>query len=119
MIEGHVTDNVDPVVEIGLVDGESFLKIPVVVDRGFSGALCLSARYLGDLRFHYVYWRTTELADGTMIREDVFRGEIVFDGEMQSIDFTLTDSFDSLLGAELLKDRTLYIDYPAQTVRIA
>ena len=119
MIEGTVTEKLDPVVEIGLFRNGDVEQLPVVVDTGFNGALCLSVGRLGDAVLPYLFDQHTELSDGTVILEPVFKGRILFDGEEQTVRITLTDSMDSLIGAKLLRDRTLYIDYPAKTVRIA
>lgn len=119
MIEGHVTDALDPVIGIGLMDDGEVETFPVIVDTGFSGALCLSLSRFGDASFPFLYRQLTELSDGSVIEEAVFEGRILFDGEERTVRITLTDSMDSFIGAALLHNCTLYIDYPARTVRIA
>jgi len=59
-----------------------------------------------------------ELANGEVIAKDVFRSSIVFDGREQEADLILTTSRDTLIGAALLKDYQLSIDYPRRAVRI-
>lgn len=119
MVEGIVTERLDPVIEIGLIDNGNNATIPVVVDTGFNGAVCLSVSQIGVADLPFLFRQSTELSDGTVIEEPVFRGRILFDGEEHTVRITLTDSMDSMIGAKLLRDRTLYIDYPAKTVRIA
>lgn len=118
MIHGQVTGNLDPVIDVGLIEGENVETVSVVIDTGFNGGLCLSIRHFGLMDLYYLYAGSSELADGRFIAEDIYTGRIIFDGGQRQVEVTLTDSADSLIGAELLKDRTLFIDYPACEVRI-
>jgi predicted aspartyl protease len=49
MIEGYVSEALEPIVEIGLIEGNVVTTIPAIVDTGFSGYLCLSDRYAGQI----------------------------------------------------------------------
>ena len=118
MIHGKVTENLDPVVDVGLIDGESIETVEVVIDTGFNGGLCLSVQHFRLMHLRYLYAGITELADGRLIVENIYAGRILFVGEQRQVEVTITDSADSLIGAELLKDRTLFIDYPNCIVRI-
>ena len=59
-----------------------------------------------------------ELANGEVIAKDVFLGSVVFDGCEQEVDCIVTASQDTLIGASLLKNYALRIDYPKCTVQI-
>ena len=118
MIDGHVTESLDPVIEIGIFDGKAVETISVVVDTGFNGGLCLSMRHFASVELSYLYAEPFELANGQKSEEDVYRSRVLFDGVAREIEVVLTDAADSLIGAELLKDRTLFIDYPARKLRI-
>lgn len=118
MLEGYVDQSLQPIVEIGLV-ADSVTIAPVVVDTGFTGFVGLSMRSFGDVRLRFLESREFELANGDVVAEDVFEGEIEFDGERMFAEFILSDNPDTLIGSALLHDRTLYIDYPVKTVRIA
>ncbi len=56
MIQGFVTETLDPVIDIGLRRGEVTESISAIVDTGFSGHLCLSKQHEGkiELVFHHV-----------------------------------------------------------------
>lgn len=118
MIQGHIDESLQPIIEIGLVAGLSVTITPVVIDTGFNGDLCLSMRWFGDMELQHFHTREYELANGDVITADLFRGRIEIDGEQRMVEVLLTDSNDNLIGASLLKDRTLFIDYPAREVRI-
>ena len=118
MIKGHVNDSLEPVVEIGLKRGESVTMIPAIVDTGFSGYLCLAEGHIDQLEMTFTFVERYELANGEVIAKDVFLGNVVFDGREQEIDCIVTASEDTLIGASLLKNDEIHIDYPKRTVQI-
>jgi clan AA aspartic protease len=119
MIRGRVSPGLESVLEIGLVQGDSVTIIPAVIDTGFSGMLCLAARYLDQLDFTFQFQERYELANGDIVEQDVFAGRIVFDGREQEVEVIVTASRDTLIGAALLQPYTLTIDYPNQQVRLS
>ena len=118
MIEGHVNEALEPVVEIGLKGSDAVTAIPAIIDTGFSGCLCLSEQYIGHLVMTFKFVERYELANGEVIAKDVFVGNIVFDRREQEVDLILTASQDTLIGASLLQETNVNIDYLAGTVRI-
>jgi len=118
MIEGHVNEFLEPVVEIGLKQGDAVTTIPAILDTGFSGSLCLAEQHVDRLEMTFQFVERYELANGEVIAKDVFRGSIVFDGRQQEVELMLTASQDTLIGAFLLKGCRLMIDYPGRTVQV-
>lgn len=119
MIEGDVNEFLEPLVEIGLKRGDTVTSIPAVVDTGFSGYLCLAEQHIDQIEMTFKFVERYELANGEVIIKDVFLGSILCDGREQEVDFIVTASQDTLIGALLLKDYKLSIDYPKGTVQIA
>jgi len=68
------------------------------------------------MAFHHV--ERYELANGEVVVMDVFRGTILFGGRAHVVDLILTGSQDTLIGASLLKDCKLTIDYPRRIVEV-
>jgi len=118
MIQGYVNEALEPVIEIGLKRGEATEFIPTIVDTGFSGHLCLSQRHEEKIEMVFHHVERYELANGEVVAMDVFRGTIVFDGREQEVNLILTASEDTLIGAALLSDHLLTINYPERTVRV-
>lgn len=118
MIEGYVSDLFDPIVEIGLVAGGKATPVEAVVDTGSSGAICLSVWQFGNIELVGLWSEDVDLADGQVVTENLYGGMIVFDGVEREVEATLTDSRETLIGVELLKDRKLTIDYVARIVQI-
>jgi len=118
MIQGYVNEALEPIAEIGLKRGEVIGTIPVIVDTGFSGYLCLSERHVDRMATAFHHVERYELADGEVITRDVFRGVIRFDGQDRKVDVILTASDDTLIGASLFKEYQVAIDYPRRHVRM-
>jgi len=85
MIKGEVTEALDPVIEIGLKDGETVSMIEAIVDTGFSGYLCLSEQWVDKLDMSFRFVESYEMANGEIITRDVFRGVIRFNGQERGL----------------------------------
>jgi clan AA aspartic protease len=118
MIRGHVSTTLEPTIELGLVQDGTVTVIPVVIDTGFSGMLCLAERYLAQMNLTFQFLEPYELANGEIVGQQVFEGPIMFDGREQEVEVIMTASQDTLIGAALLQPYTLTIDYPNQEVRL-
>ena len=118
MIQGYVTEALDPVIEIGLQRGEATESIPTIVDTGFSGHLCLSNQHKDKIEMVFHHVERYELANGEVVVMDVFRGTIMFDEREQEVNLILTASEDTLIGAALLRDHLLTVNYPKRTVQV-
>jgi len=118
MIQGYVTEALDPVIEIGLQRGEATESIPTIVDTGFSGHLCLSNQHEDKIEMVFHHVERYELANGEVVAMDVFRGTIMFDEREQEVNLILTASEDTLIGAALLHDHLLAVNYPKRTVQV-
>jgi clan AA aspartic protease len=118
MIRGRVRAGLEPVIDLGLVQGDTVTVIPAVIDTGFSGMLCLAERYLEQMALGFQFQERYELANGEIVRQDVFAGHVVFAGRTQEVEVITTASQDTLIGAALLQAYTLTIDYPNQQVRL-
>lgn len=119
MILGQVNLGLEPIVELGLVQGDTVTIIPAVIDTGFSGMLCLAERDLPRMTLVFKFAEQYELANGDLVRQQVFAGRIVFGGREQEVEVITTASQDTLIGAALLQPYSLTIDYPNQQVRLS
>ena len=105
--------------EITVIGGWQTVFIEGIVDPGFNGDLCLPTQIAAQLGLVLCGLQRIELADGTKKKDLLFAGEAIFDGERKWVEIFLTDSEDALIGAGLLLERVLPIDYIEQTVEIA
>ena len=58
------------------------------------------------------------MGNGKVVKQDIFRGKIIFDGKQQPVDVLVSKSRDTLIGAALMTDKKLEIDYANENVRI-
>ena len=108
MIEGYVNEALEPIVEIGLRNGDLVTTASALVDTGFSGVLCLSEEHVDHIALTFEYAESYELANGDVIVKDVFQGSVVFGGEEREVDVIFTSSQDSLVGSSLLQKEARY-----------
>lgn len=118
MITGYVSDGLEVTVEIGLLGESTLMRIPAIIDTGFSGYLALSERYIDDLEMSFKYVERYELADGSIIVKDVFHARIILGSEERDVYTIVTASTDTLIGAGLLRRHHVAIDYPQRIVQI-
>ena len=117
-MQGYVDKNRLCRAEITVIGGRQAVAADAVVDSGFNGDLCLPTQIATQLGLELCGLQRIELADGTKKKDLLFAGEAIFDGERKWVEIFLTDSEDALIGAGLLLDHILTIDYVDQTVEI-
>jgi len=118
MMKGYIDKALQPKCSIIVKGLRKAIKFDAVVDTGFNGYLCIPisiAIQLGlELRGHeYI-----ELADGSIKHDLTYLGEAIWENANIPIEISLTESNDALLGARLLEDKKLTIDYPEKLVFI-
>ena len=119
MIKGRVDSFLQARVPITLLDSNCRPSIiEGVIDTGFNGQLCLSINEVDNLDLVYVQSERFELGDGSIVEHDVFLGSIVFDDRKESVTILISKSRDTLIGAALLENKKLEIDYPKRLVTI-
>ena len=80
MIVGWLSSDREPIVSL-TVHGRTATAIDAVVDTGFTGYLSLARRHRRAMRLLRVGREAYELADGTLVSEVVYRGEVTFDAK--------------------------------------
>jgi clan AA aspartic protease len=84
--------------------------LDVVVDTGFNGELVLPRKLIRRLRWPLKGQVRVELADGSLVRTDVYEGRILWFGQERVVAVYATASKDGLLGTQMLKGCTLFLD---------
>lgn len=106
-IEGHFDANLAPRLEISTVGGR---VLDLVLDTGFNGELMLPRAILRELGFPYRSRVRVELADGSVIRADVYEGTILWFGRERVVGIFATGSDEGLLGTQMLFGCRLEVD---------
>ncbi|MFH1563314.1 MAG: clan AA aspartic protease [Nitrospirota bacterium] len=119
MIKGYISEDLEPIIEIELIDeNHNLSKINAVVDTGFTGYLCLSENLVEKMRLEYLFTDNYELANGKIVEEDVFAGNVIFDNKKEDVSVILSKSEDNLIGACLLKNKKVTINYVTKEIEI-
>jgi clan AA aspartic protease len=111
MIKGFVNDDLEPVIEIGLIAGDRVERTFAIIDTGFNGYLCLAENLIAKMDLSYIGTDLFELGNGKIVENDVFSGRIIFDERECDVLVILSTSSDVLIGTSLLKAKTLFIDF--------
>ncbi len=112
---GWVNENLEPFVTLKLTNGT---KIDCLIDTGFYGTLFLPRSFVEENNFPIGVREFLQAAESQLFEVDTAIGEISWLGEEFSIRIYVTDTDDALLGAEMLIDTILEIDYLNSTVKI-
>lgn len=118
MILGYVDDRKQPKVELRVIGNASQMDISFVVDTGFDGSLCLPVETAVPLGLQLKGMQEVEYADGSVKRELMFWGKVLFEGKEEEVDVFLTDSTEALLGTQLVGQGVLVIDFVRKVVEI-
>ncbi|MDI6794715.1 MAG: hypothetical protein QME81_17920 [bacterium] len=118
MVEGYVDIYGSPMIDL-VVEGKlSKAKVPVVVDTGFNGDLCLPIPLGIDLGVQLIDTAQVELANGSVSEELVFAGRAQLGERGKPVEIYLTRSKEALIGTRLLRDEVLRIDFRCRELTI-
>jgi clan AA aspartic protease len=119
MLEGYVDEGGQPWVAVTIIGrSEQLLEMDVLIDTGFDGSLCLPASLEEQIELQLWGTQLVELADGSRREEEVYIGQVIFDGERHEVDISLTQGADALLGTAMLQAYRLEIGFRSRTVRL-
>ena len=111
IITGKINEDLEPILDDILVKGkgEDF-SLRTILDTGFNGSFCLPKKFAKKTVIQPFGKEKFELADGTIIEEDVFLGEIIVNNQPIPVEMTLTESDTALMGMEILLDKVATFD---------
>lgn len=114
-VTGKVTEELEPLVLLRLVAGR---EVECLVDTGFTGALVLPHSLVSELGLPiFGHEDHLQMVGGAETSADLALAQIEWLGEIKSVVVIVKDDF--LIGAQLLKDARLVIDYRARTLTIS
>lgn len=116
MISGRVNPVREAVIELEVLGLAN--PVEVVIDTGFSGALCLSRVSAAELGLSPVGAESVELGDGSVTEMNIYLVAVTWLGREMQVRAILSDSAQSVIGTELLRGCRLEVDFVDRTVRI-
>jgi clan AA aspartic protease len=110
MMQGIVDQNCEATIRlvVGNVDSQRQM-IDAAIDTGFTGFLTLPSSVLADLNLRAYRREEGILGDGSTCVFDVYRGLVIWDGELRRIDINESDT-EPLVGMSLLYGYRMQLD---------
>jgi predicted aspartyl protease len=105
-LRGFITDDRLPLIsDFHVVGDEQDTPIPAILDTGFSGMVVLprSAQSLG--RFTSSGFASFELADGTIVHEEMFSGTVRIGRRQLEVVVSFTEARIGLIGMALIEGK--------------
>lgn len=116
MIRGRIDPRGEPTLPLSVSGLPT--PIPVILDSGFSGALCLSQRHVEALDLQAVGVEWYELGDGTLVERPVYLAQVIWLGTSRTVRTIATRSDDSMIGARMFAGCVVTLDYDAGTLTV-
>ena len=101
-----------------LVGKEERIPLEAILDTGFNGMCCLPRKFQLLCEFNAFGIETFELADGTLVEEELYVGQILVGDVCYSVELTLTDADRALLGMQLLLDKVAIFDLKTMRIEV-
>ena len=110
MMQGIVDQNCEATIRLVVGNANSQRQmIDAVIDTGFTGFLTLPFSVLVDLNLRAYRREEGILGDGSTCIFDVYRGLVIWDGELRRIDINESDT-EPLVGMSLLYGYRMLLD---------
>jgi clan AA aspartic protease len=110
MMQGIVDQNCEATIRLVVGNADSQRQmIDAVIDTGFTGFLTLPLSVLTGLNLQAYRREEGILGDGSTCIFDVYRGFIIWDGELRRIDINESDT-EPLVGMSLLYGYRMQLD---------
>ena len=98
MLKDKVNRHGEPRVSISLILRQRPVRFSAVLDTGFNGYLSVPTHVLTRSNWHLIGTETYEIATGALVEQEVYLGEIVFDGARSMVYAVATNAQDVLVG---------------------
>jgi clan AA aspartic protease len=109
MMQGYVNENFEAIISVAVKNGSSLKSFDAVIDTGFTGFLSLPTDIIIELGLEWSYRDRATLGDGSETVFDVYNAEIVWNGQLRSIEIDAAET-EPLLGMALLRGYRLQVD---------
>jgi predicted aspartyl protease len=118
MLTGKVNRLGEPVVAIELILHARPIRFPAVVDTGFNGYLSVPRNLLARSKWRPIGTEKFEIATGSLVEQEIYLGESVFDGRRGLIYSVSTEARDILIGTKMLRGKVLLVNFRTKQVTI-
>ena len=110
MMYGKVDQNFEAMIRLVVGNADSKRHaIDALIDTGFTGFLSLPMAVINDLNLKLCGREEGTLGDGSLCTFDVYRGFVIWDGQLRRIDVNAAET-TPLVGMSLLKGYRMQLD---------
>lgn len=120
MITGINNDELEPILNDVFVRTKKGKVIPLktILDTGFNASFCIPRELIKQLDIPSIANEVFELADGTLIEEDIYIGEVIVDNQPYTVELSATDSETALMGMEMLLEKEAIFNLKTMKVTV-
>ena len=118
MLTGRVNRQGEPVISIQLLLRNRPAKFIEIIDTGFNGYLSVPRHLLMRSKWLAIGTEKFEIATGEPVEQEIFLGDIIFDGQRGPVYCVSTDAQDILIGTKLLRGKTLTVNFKSMKVTV-
>ena len=108
--QGFINENLEPVVEN--------IPLDAILDTGFNGMFCIPRRLAPHCELISLGLETFELADGTLVDEELYVGQILLNDVPYFVELTLTDADQALVGMQMLLDKIAIFNLKTMRIEV-
>lgn len=118
MLKGRVNRYGEPVISIQLILRNRPTSLTAVIDTGFNGYLSVPRRFLRRSKWLAIGTEKFEIATGALVEQEIYLGEVIFDGQRGPVYSVATKAQDILIGTKMLRGRTLVVNFRTRKVTV-
>jgi len=118
-LQGFINENLEPVVEnIFLIGKEENIPLNAILDTGFNGMFCMPRGLAPYCELISLGLETFELADGTLVEEELYVGQILLNDVSYFVELTFTDADQALVGMQMLLDKIAIFNLKTMRIEV-
>lgn len=118
MLTGRVNRQGEPVISIQLILRNRPARFIAVIDTGFNGYLSVLRRLPIRSKWLAIGTEKLEIATGVLVEQEIYLGEVIFDGQQSPVYIVSTEAQDILIGTKRLRGKTLVVNFQSSQVTV-
>ena len=118
MLKGRVNRYGEPVISIQLILRNRLANLTAVIDTGFNGYLNVPRRLLRQSKLLANGTEKFEIATGALVEQEIYLGQVIFDGQRSPVYTVATEAQDILIGTKVLRRKTLVVNFRTKQVTV-
>ncbi len=118
-MHGYIDDTLVPrIQDVFIVGKTKLIPIEPVLDTGFNDEFTLPRHHFNEYDLEFFGKEEYILANGDLIEEDVYLGELIIDNKRINVFVSLTNDVDALIGTRLLDNTITVLDFKNYNITV-